>query len=170
MEGSFSEPVRVVSGMPQGSVLGPLLFLILMIDIDNFTIRAAMGSFADDTRLWHAIRNFINASELQEDLLEVYKWADVNNMQFNENKFELMSFSLTGRSPLYVTPTGQPIAKKEVIRDLGIQFEDNLTFHIHIATTAAKGHRMSGWALRTFQIQRAIPNAHSAAIVNNLPC
>ena len=151
VEGEHSNAARVMSGVPQGSVLGPLLFLVLMIDINKNILQATIGSFADDTRLWYKIMDLLSTNELQEDLLKVYKWAEVNNMDFNEDKFELMSFSPTARLPIYITPTGEPIAKKEVIKDLGIQMEDKLTFRTHIATTAAKGHRMAGWALRTFR-------------------
>ena len=151
VDGHYSDPVKVKSGVPQGSVLGPLFFLILMIDIDAEITRAVLGSFADDTRIWHKVESFLNTSELQEDLLKVYQWAEVNNMNFNADKFELMTFSSTGRTPLYVTPTGEPIGRKEVIKDLGIQMEDDLSFQTHIATTAAKGHRMAGWSLRTFK-------------------
>jgi len=151
VEGEYSNAEKVKSGVPQGSVLGPVLFLVLMIDINKDILQATIGSFADDTRLWYKIMNLLSTNELQEDLLKVYKWAEVNNMDFNDDKFEMMSFSPTARLPLYTTPTGNPIAQKEVIKDLGIQIEDNLTFRTHIATTAAKGHRMAGWALRTFR-------------------
>ena len=94
-----------------------------------------------------------NLDDLTEALPEEEEAVkdDDDDMDFNDDKFEMMSFSPTARLPLYTTPTGNPIAQKEVIKDLGYQIEDNLTFRTHIATTAAKGHRMAGWALRTFR-------------------
>lgn len=66
VEGQISDPAHVLSGVPQGSVLGPILFLILVIDINTNILRAALGSFADDIRLWHAIKTFCEENELQE--------------------------------------------------------------------------------------------------------
>ena len=54
VESSLSDPETVISGVPQGSVLGPLLFFILMLDINKNISQAAVGSFADDTGIWHA--------------------------------------------------------------------------------------------------------------------
>ena len=140
----LSSPVNVISDVPQGSVLGPLFFLILMFDIDKSNAKAAMGSFADDTCLWHAIKSLMNSNELQRELMNVYTWADMNNMKFDNDKFELISIGLTERSPEYYTPSGESIERKEVVKDLGIHFQANLTFHHHVVATAAKGHRMAG--------------------------
>ena len=156
VEKRLSNPAKVTSGVPQGSVLGPLLFLILMLDINQETFIACMGSFADDTRLWHSISTLLVANELQEELNIVYGWADDNNMKFNQPKFEMMKFGDSDRVPEYKTPSGEPIPCKPLIKDLGIYVDDKLLFREHILTTAANGHKMAHWALRVFRARSTL--------------
>ena len=151
VEEEFSESVPVTSGVPQGSVLGPLLFLILMIDIDDDILDSILGSFADDTRIWGTLRDFLQLNPIQAELNKVYHWAQINNMEFNEPKFEQMHFGTGNIQLQYTSPTGSVITTKDTIKDLGVIFEDNLLFHKHIISTVAKGHRIAGWSLRTFK-------------------
>ena len=67
--------------MPQGTVLGPLLFLIMIIDIDKGIFPSSkLVSFADDTRVYLCINDIEKYDQLQIDLNSVYDWAHVNNM------------------------------------------------------------------------------------------
>ena len=84
----------MISGVPQGSVIGPLLFLILIGDIDAELLAAFLSSFADDTRVGKGIKDVSDAEELQIDHQSVYKWAIENNMTFNNTKFELLKYGL----------------------------------------------------------------------------
>ena len=72
---TLSEMPEVISGVPQGSVLGPLLFLIMIQDIDTRILHSFLSSFADDTRLMKDISNIIDIQQLQEDLNTVYQWT-----------------------------------------------------------------------------------------------
>ena len=114
VENHISQPVHVTSGVPQGSVLGPLLFIILMLDIDQTIFNAAMGSFADDTRVWTSINTIHCVTDLQSDLNSVYSWAKSNNMKFNEAKFDTMSFGINDFHVSYTTPSGKPIEAKKL--------------------------------------------------------
>ena len=76
-------PCPVVSGVPQGSVLGPLLFLVLIEDIDGEVATSLLSSFADDTRIGRQIQGSEDVQELQADLEKVYEWAITNNKEFN---------------------------------------------------------------------------------------
>ena len=87
-----SDPAPVMSGVPQGSVIGPLLFLVLIGDIDKDIAHAFLSSFADDTRLTGIVRNVRDASLLQSDLETVYQWADDNYSTFNHKKFEALMY------------------------------------------------------------------------------
>jgi hypothetical protein len=107
--GVLSDPVKVISGVPQGSVLGPLFFLILMIDINAGTLKAVLGSFADDTRLWHSITSALEIKLLQDDLDNIFRWTDLNNMELNDGKFEHMRFGQDLTVAPYITPNGLPI-------------------------------------------------------------
>ena len=79
--------------MPQGSVLGPLLFLVLISDIDmNIDKSTNVSSFADDTRVSRSIKNTRDATQLQGDLEKIYTWQRLNNMEFNAGKFELLRY------------------------------------------------------------------------------
>ena len=81
MSGGISQPHPVLSGVPQGTVLGPLLFLIMIIDIDKgISPCSKLVSFADDTRVYSCINDIEKCDQLQIDLNSVYDWAHVNNM------------------------------------------------------------------------------------------
>ena len=93
LQGGISHASPVLSGVPQGTVLGPLFFLILMGDINSGISSSSIVSFADDTRLYHGISNVDDCSFLQNDLNSVYDWASCNNMSFNAQKFQYICFS-----------------------------------------------------------------------------
>ena len=59
-----SDPAKVLSGVPQGSVLGPLLFLIMMRDIDKDVVHSFLSSFADDTRLLRPVKDVHGVTNL----------------------------------------------------------------------------------------------------------
>ena len=92
VEGHLSDRVWVTSGVPQGSVLGPLLFFIMMTDIECNIFNATIGSFADDTRLWNMVTDKSSEDAMQKELEIMYQWAERNNMQYNCDKFEGMRF------------------------------------------------------------------------------
>ena len=83
LQGGVSFDSPAISGIPQGTVLGPLLFIILMCDINGGLTSSSMVSFADDTRLYYGISNVDDCAILQNDLNSVYDWASDNNMFFN---------------------------------------------------------------------------------------
>ena len=81
MPGGISQPHPVLSGVPQGTVLCPLLFFIMIIDIDKgISPSSKLVSFADDTGVYSCINDIEKCDQLQIDLNSVYDWAHVNNM------------------------------------------------------------------------------------------
>ena len=143
VNGILSSFLKVTSGVPQGSVLGPLLFIIMMFDINASLCYAYISSFADDTRLWKEIHNTLSCQALQDDLNSTIVWADTNNMAFNNSKFEQIRY---GNAELvqqtsYKTSDGNTIQVKEHVRDVGVTMSNDLSFSHHI-----KEHRCQGKA------------------------
>ena len=87
VNGAKSNLSEVSSGVPQGSVLGPLLFLVLIGDIDKDITSTFVSSFADDTRVAKGISSVEDVETLQLDLQSIYEWAE-ENMEFNFPKFD----------------------------------------------------------------------------------
>ena len=84
-------------GVPQGTVLGPILFLILLNDIAQSVSASIIRCFADDTRVSKAIGCEEDVSTLQSDLIKVIRWSDNNNTSLHKDKFEYISpISTTG--------------------------------------------------------------------------
>jgi ribonuclease P/MRP protein subunit RPP40 len=155
VDGRLSTLASVVSGVPQGTVLGPCLFLIHLMGIStNLSAGTTASSFADDTRLLRGITDEDDCEVLQEDLDQIYSWAEDIGMQFNAGKFELVRFWLDhDKAPdiLYMAPDGGPIEEKDSLRDLGVRISSDLSFSMQIDLTVNSGSRMAGWALRTFR-------------------
>ena len=121
--GVKSKSSEVKSGVPQGTVLGPVLFLILINDIDA-DINSIVSLFADDTRIAKQIADEEDVESLQSDLNRLYSWQVQNNMQFNGGKFEILRYgknTTLKESTSYFTPNCEEIIEeKECLRDLGI--------------------------------------------------
>ena len=152
--GRLSEPQPVISGVPQGSVLGPLLFLILLGDIDQEVNHCTVSSFADDTRILGPVSNQEDMENIQADLNSVYNWSKNNNMTFNDDKFECLRY---GKQPnrsnndVYMANNNMPIEIKPSVRDLGVLMSSTATFADHISAKVLSANKKVAWILRTFQ-------------------
>ena len=150
----------VVSGVPQGSVLGPLLFLIHIHDINSNIINSTVTSFADDTRISMAVNSAEDSALLQTDLNSIYEWAETNNMKFNNSKFEHLHYSSLPTNTIntsYEAPDGTTIVLQPNVRDLGVCLSNDATFTQHITSTAKKARSQLGWILRTFKTRDPFP-------------
>ena len=89
VNGSLSSPVTVTSGVPQGTVLGPLMFLGYINDI-GLQITSELGLFADDSLLYGFVNNISSAEMLQSDLNKLLVWSEKWQMAFNASKCFLL--------------------------------------------------------------------------------
>lgn len=88
----ISEPFAVTSGVPQGSHLGPFLFLLYLNDV-HFVVGCCKSSFADDFKLYLAIRKSTDPLFLQEQFNVFVEWCDANRMALNASKCLVITFS-----------------------------------------------------------------------------
>ena len=160
INGTTTEPFEVMSGVPQGTVLGPILFLIYVLDIDAEMVESSVSSFADDTRVSKGIISLQDITALQKDLDSIYNWASVNNMMFNDTKFELLRYGenkFLKESTNYLGPSGKEIEEHEHVRDLGVVMSSDASFTAHIHQVAATARKYAGWVLRTFNTRERTP-------------
>ena len=163
VSGQLSTEGPVHSGVPQGSSLGPLLFLIMISDIDSSIEHVTVSSFADDTRLLKTVEAEVDCGKMQDDLIGIYGWAEANHMKFNSGKFEVLNYSARKRNlykinevdwlydyPSYYDPNNKLITAVEKVRDLGVKLNNDAKFHLHISESVCNASRYAGWILRTF--------------------
>ena len=154
VNGEKSDPAPVISGVPQGSVIGPLLFLILIGDIDQEVAHSFISSFADDTRIGNGIQTNEDASQLQQDLDKVYQWATRNNMTFNDTKFDLIRYGQNTQlkeATAYNSNANTNIEAKSSTKDLGVTMSATAEFTEHIAGIVETVKDLTAWILRSFK-------------------
>ena len=162
VEGRKSRPQPVLSGVPQGSVLGPLLFLVLIGDIDRNIASSFLSSFADDTRVGKGITSEADTKLLQADLDSIYIWSQENNMMFNSDKFELVRYKSKETKALqsstsYTSDNGGVIEEQIHVRDLGITMSNDATFTKHIEEKCSAMKSKIAWIMRTFKSRARLP-------------
>ena len=153
LPGGVSPHSTVLSGVPQGTVLGPLLFLIMISDIDKDIKSSTLISFADDTRLYTNVDSPSDCDNMQSDLDSVYEWASTNNMFFNSKKFNYISFSpqlQSNTTNVYITPNSNIINHSNTVLDLGIHMSHDCSFDFHITKLSKKCFNLSDMILRSF--------------------
>ena len=152
VDGETSYPVHVKSGVPQGTVLGPLMFLIYINDItDQISNGTSIRLFADDCLLYRIIKSPSDADMLQKDLSSLVEWTDKWQMSFNSSKCKTLRITKK-RSPITHTYTmaSDPLETVQHHPYLGIELahnHDNLKWHEHISNITVKANR-SLWFLR----------------------
>jgi len=145
VRGSVSNEKRVVSGVPQGSVLGPLLFLVYIADLPRVVSAPnKIRLFADDVKLFREISREEDESELQRSLESVADWSKTWLLRLNLQKCKTVRFGLERGGPRYFLFEGSQRCSIESVpreRDLGVGFDKNLNFRSHIDEKVAVAKR-----------------------------
>jgi hypothetical protein len=165
IEGEKSSPARVASGVPQGTVLGPMLFLLYINDLpDNIMSRVRL--FADDCVLYREIHDPSDAVKLQEDLNTLQQWELTWLMEFNPAKCNVVRFSPTRKpilSDYYIH--GTLLERTYTHRYLGVLFSEDFKWSNHIDELVKKGNRHLGFVRRN---TRGLPRDFKQAAYKSL--
>lgn len=138
------------SGVPQGSHIGPLLFLLFIDDLCS-QLSCPFAMYADDLKFFTPINCTDDIELLQRELNKLLAWCTANGMSLNVAKCEVITFSRKDeRSQLNSTYNveGTDLKKVLVIRDLGVLFDTKLSFKAQIDSVIAKGSMMLGFVKR----------------------
>ena len=129
---SRSPWLRVTSGVPQGSVLGPIMFAVYVNDMVE-GINSHISLFADDAKVMRKVRNDEDCVELQNDLQKLGEWGRKWNMEFNAEKCKVMEFGKSrNRVHHDYVLTGALLNKSTEEKDLGITISNNLSPDKHV--------------------------------------
>lgn len=147
--GSQSVPIEASSGVPQGSHLGPLLFILSIDDIVPLLKHCRILIYADDIKLFRHIKSIEDCKLLQVDLDTFYSWCTNNNLVLNISKCEVMTFCRR-RGPIIHDYTffNEGVNRVNHVKDLGIRFDSKLDFSTHISFITSKGSLVLGFIKR----------------------
>ncbi|WP_219823727.1 reverse transcriptase domain-containing protein, partial [Enterobacter cloacae complex sp. 2DZ2F20B] len=140
--------VNVTSGVPQGSILGPLLFLIFVNDI-GYKFESPYRLFPDDLKIFRIINSRNDVTTLQRDLGHLEEWCVSNNMFLNEDKCHAINFSrkIVSCKVKYIL-NGQILNFVSEVRDLGITLDSKLTFIPHYEKIVCRANKILGCVTR----------------------
>jgi hypothetical protein len=142
VKGTYSGITSVTSGVPQGSVLGPTLFLLYINDLPaNITCNISL--YADDTLLYQHVNNDLESTAFQNNINEVYKWSQKWKMPFNISKCHVITFGNYSIHPTYYLGSAI-IPWAEQTKYLGVIFQSNLRFDDHIKEKTEKAGKILG--------------------------
>ena len=149
IDGESSSETKVLSGVPQGTVIGPLLILVHINDLPD-RVTSSVRLFADDCLLYRIIKSLKDQEELQKDLKSLEKWADEWGMRFNAKKCYILTISDKGKHKFY--ELNSTILKN--VNDnpyLGLILSKDLKWSTHIDTTCKKASSTLGFIQRNLK-------------------
>ena len=129
----------------QGSIFGPVLFLVYINDLSSVISSSNTFIFADDTK---TITTEPDIQLLQKDLTSLTHWSDNNHLSFNISKFVLLC--LHNKFNSEYTIHGNAITHSSSCKDLGINLSDNLSWRLHYQTITSKAYKSLGLLRRIF--------------------
>lgn len=152
INGFQSKQYYAESGVPQGSHLGPVLFLIFINDITSYIKYSKISLFADDLKIYRTIKSIHDAELLQKDLDGVGEWCTLNGMLLNTNKCSYIRFTrkikpIESRYSL----NGEKLVVVSEVRDLGVLLDSKLKFNVHINNIVTRAAQMLGFLKRSLK-------------------
>ena len=153
LEDSFSDWVKVISGIPQGTILGPLLFLIYINDVmDVCKEGSEIFVYADDAKIFNHVNSIKDVHVLQTDLNSMDKWIKEWSLKLNISKCRVVSFGRKSNILQYDYSIGNEVIQRtESITDLGVVFDPQLKFGLHIREKVNKAYARLGIIKRNFK-------------------
>jgi Reverse transcriptase (RNA-dependent DNA polymerase) len=146
---NLSNPVLVSSGVPQGSHLGPLLFNLFIYDLSIILKDIDHLFYADDLKIFHAVKDNNDAIFLQSKLDDLVNWCNINKLNLNTDKCKSISFTRQkSKINFMYSLNNTNLEKVNKISDLGILFDEKLTFKCHCDMTISKAKGLLGFVKR----------------------
>lgn len=150
IDGTASDWLPVASGVPQGSILGPILFLLYTNDLgSNLSQGTSIALYADDAKIFRPILSAYDCRMLQADLHRLENWSGLWKLSFNTAKCKILSFY---RSPHFSFPyclNNDTLTNITEFNDLGVNVSKNFSWKLHIRTIVSKAQRLMGLIKRT---------------------
>ena len=147
INGNMSNWTGVSSGIPQGSVLGPILFVIFINDLPD-AVSSVTRIFADDTKMYGRATTDADRAKLQDDIEGLSDWSDEWLLKFNTSKCSVMHLGQS--NPLHKYSMRDNDGQRRQLevtvleKDLGVHVDNKLSFHQHVNTAVGKANRTWG--------------------------
>ena len=147
----------VLSGVPQGSILGPILFVLFINDLPKgLSSETSIALYADDTKIWRSIKNYNDMVSLQNDIDYLHSWSVINKMNFHPEKCKVVSVK-SRPSPLEMLPfvayhyylAENMLSYADSEKDLGVHINTKFSFTDHCEKFLANANQKFGILKRT---------------------
>ena len=150
VNGKNSKWHKVTSGIPQGSVIGPLMFIIYINDLPE-SVKSTIYLFADDTKIFKVLKTPEDKDILQSDLNKITKWTETWLLKLHPQKCKTLHVGKTDPDPDYKYELmGITLDNVEEEKDIGVTIDNQLTFDKHITEKVKKANSMSAMIRRIF--------------------
>ena len=149
LNGTYSTWKPVLSGVPQGSVMGPILFLVYINDLQDGII-SKLKLFADDAKIFNPVNSIKDSEIIQNDLDKLCEWCEKWKMNFNKKKCHALQIGRKNMSYIYHL-NGFILSPTDEEKDLGVIVSKDLKAHKNIQSSISKANKMVGMIKRTFQ-------------------
>jgi hypothetical protein len=154
---SYSEWAPVTSGIPQGSVLEPILFVIYINDLPD-KLKSECYMFADDTKVFKDINNIEDNKILQNDIQELENWSDKWLLRFHPDKCKVLSAGKQKTQQFKYTLCNTELQYFNKEKDIGVVIDNQLNFEDHMNEQINKSNSIMGLIRRTFTYQPSCTN------------
>lgn len=144
-----SNEFHATSGVPQGSHLGPFLFILFINDIPDCFMHSKSLLYADDQKGFHKIDNNEDAIVFQNDLNNLQRWCEINRLPLNVEKCYCTTFTRKKEPIIFDYSIGGRILNRKCeVKDLGVTFGAKLDFNTHIDLITSRAYSMFGFMIR----------------------
>ena len=170
VEDELSDWIDVTSGIPQGSVLGPILFVIFINDMPEM-VETMCKLFADDAKIFRSVdlRDESSNVKLQEDLHNLWNWSEKWQLPFNTCKCKVLHIG--SNNPCYqYKMNGRKLEKVEEEKDLGVIVDNELKFHKQSAAAVKKANQKLGMIKKSFASldENILPSLYTSLVRSHL--
>lgn len=150
IRGNESESILVTSGVPQGSNLGPLLFILFINDIADNLSFVKILIYADDVKLYYKVASPMDASKLQRDLDTIVQWSVINNLKLNIEKCKVISFGKKNSTiDFNYSINNSTLERVTLISDLGVMFDSQFNFKKQVEHVTSSAYHALGFIMRS---------------------